>query len=430
MIRSGTALPADSGLAGPHLLDASMFWSPTGGVRRVLSTKHALLPALGWCHTVMAPGARGPGFIDCGGIRLPASGGYRLVLQRRQARELIVAARPDLIEAADPYTLAWATLDASEALHVPAVAFCHSNLPAIAARLAGGRTGLGTARGRWAARQARAYLVRLYAGFDLVIAPSRGLAQLLRHWGVHHVACQPLGVDTQVFNTRARDPRWRVQLCQHLGLAPSTRLVVYSGRFAPEKNLPLLVEAVQMLGDGVALLALGSGPLPPRGRNVFVLRPENEPRHVARLLASCDVYAHAGDQETFGLGVLEAMACGTPVVVADAAGLAEMAQDVGIVVHGQRPQEWAEALHASLSDGASPLPFLALRKAREHDWQRVVPQLAQRYSNLLRRHSRAGLPGGDADSTPGLLDTQPLTLPPTASEFEASTGRRAVANAG
>ena len=43
------------------------------------------------------------------------------------------------------------------------------------------------------------------------------------------------------------------------------------------------------------------------------------------MLASADAFVHAGDQETFGLSVLEAMACGTPAVVRDAEGLAELA---------------------------------------------------------------------------------------------------------
>jgi alpha-1,6-mannosyltransferase len=398
-----------------HLLDASMFWGSSGGVRRVLSTKHRMLPERGWRHTVLAPGAEGEGegFIDCGGVALPASGGYRLVLKRRHAQDLIESARPDIVESADPYTLAWAVLGASERLQVPAVAFCHSNLPALAARLAGGIDGLGTQRGRWAARRARAYLVRLYTQFDLVLAPSLGLVQRLRHWGVEHATHQPLGVDTRIFNPQARNPAWRQRLCMHLGLHPYTRLVVYSGRFSPEKNLPLVTEAVRLLGAGVALLAVGAGPLPPRGSNVFTLRAETDSRHLARLLASCDAYVHAGDQETFGLGALEAMACGTPVVVADAGGLRELAQDVGIVVHRQRALEWAEAIHACLADSASPLPYLALDKARQHDWSRVMDQLSRRYGRLLRRHARAGIGRSDAE----LADTQPLPLSPMESSL-------------
>ena len=165
---------------GPHLLDASIFWGPSGGVRRVLSTRHSALGPNGWRHTVMAPGARGAGHIDCGGLLLPRSGGYRLPLGRNRLARLIEAAQPDIIEVADPYTMAWAALQAGQRLGVPTLAFCHSNLSALAARWVGGEQGLGTRHGLWAARRAQAYLVDLYAGFDLVLAPSRGMARRLQ----------------------------------------------------------------------------------------------------------------------------------------------------------------------------------------------------------------------------------------------------------
>jgi alpha-1,6-mannosyltransferase len=370
--------------AGLHLMDVSMFWGLTGGVRRVLSTKHERMDRQGWRHTLMAPGVQGAGTIDCGGLPLPFSGGYRVVLRRRPVQQLIEQARPDIVEAADPYTLAWATLAATQRLGVPAAAFCHSNLPALAARLVGGRAGLQTHRGRWAGRRARAYLVDLYRGFDLVMAPSRGLAERLRAWGVPHVAHQPLGVDCDVFNPRARDPAWRHRLCQHLGLPDSTRLLVYTGRFAAEKNLHLLAEAAELLGPAHVLLAVGSGPLPPSGRQVVLMPPERDSRRLARVLASCDAYVHAGDQETFGLGVLEAMACGTPVVASAAAGLGELVRDAGLAVVRPRPREWADAITASLADDAAALSALALDKAREHHWPWILEQLSHRYLKLLR----------------------------------------------
>lgn len=371
---------------GPHLLDVSMFWGATGGVRRVLTAKHDRLRELGWRHTVIAPGAEGAGMLDCGGIPLPRSGGYRLVLGRARALRQMAFVAPDLIESADPYTLAWASLAAARRLQVPAVAFCHSNLPALAARLAGGPTG--TARGaRTAERWARRYLVNLYRHFDLVMAPSAGLAQQLQAWGVPRVTVQPLGVDCLVFTPCAQDEAWRAELCRSHGLEPSTRLFIYTGRFAPEKNLQLLADAVQLLGKGHVLVAVGSGPMPPAGPQVLTLPPESDCRQLARMVASCDVYVHAGDQETFGLGVLEAMACGTPVVAARAAGLAELAHGAGLLVEQPRAGVWAEALEASLSSNNAVQRRTALARAQAQDWPRVIQQMTQRYTALLGRHA-------------------------------------------
>ncbi len=399
--------------AGHHLLDVSMFWAPTGGVRRVLTAKHDRLRSLGWRHTIIAPGAEGPGLLDCGGLPLPRSGGYRMVMGRSRALRQMEFVAPDLIESADPYVLAWASLTAAERLQVPTVAFCHSNLPALMARLAAGP---GHPRlGRTAQRWARRYLVGLYRHFDLVMAPSTGMAERLQAWGVPRVTVQPLGVDCSVFTPCARDAAWRAQFCRDQGLAPDTRLLVYTGRFALEKNLQLLADAVGLLGRGHALLAVGDGPAPPVGEQVRVLPAEPDCQQLARMVASCDAYVHAGDQETFGLGVLEAMACGTPVVAASAGALGELARDAGLLVDRPRAGSWAEAMDASLSGNNAIQRRAALARAQAQDWPRVLAQMTRRYAALLGRSAVAAPEPARAPVLPplatGRLARQPTLRP-------------------
>ncbi|MBK1686425.1 glycosyltransferase [Rubrivivax gelatinosus] len=380
---------------GLHLLDATMFRTPgaSSGVQRVLAAKREGLLARGWRHTVLAPGARGDGEIDCGGIPIPASGGYRFVLRRRHAARLIEQAAPDIVEAADPYVLGWAVLDASQRLKVPAVAFCHSDLPRWMARLAGGAHGQDGLRGRHAERHAAAYLARLYERYDLVLAPSRAMTKRLHELGVPQAQHQPLGVDCTRFTPAANSPRWRHELLARLGFPATTRLFVYAGRFAPEKNLDLLAEAVDRLGPGHVLVVMGDGPRVPRGERLRCLPSSRDTRRVARLLASADAFVHAGDQETFGLSALEAMACGTPVVVHAAGGLGELAHGVGLTVPSRRVDVWTEALRAAVGDGARPLASAGLARARAHDWDVVVEQLAARYRLVMRDHRRAQAPG-------------------------------------
>jgi alpha-1,6-mannosyltransferase len=373
--------------AGPHLLDATASWNPGGGMHRVLATKAGWLAQQGWQHTLLAPGANGHGQLDCGGVPVPGTGGYRMVLNPRHAQRLIEAQRPDIVEAADPCTLAWATLRATSRLRVPAVAFCHSDLPTAAARLLGGQAADTSRRGRWAARHAQRYIADLYSQFDMVLAPSQTLARRLAAYGVQQVLVQPLGVDCSTFHPTALDPVWRARLCQRLGLHPTVRLLVYTGRFAAEKNLQLLADAVRLLGTGHALLAVGSGPHPPRGPGVHLLPPDANGARLARILASCDAYVHAGDQESFGLGALEAMACGTPTVLSDHGGLGELGRGIAITVARQDPQEWAQAISACLLASRSALREQALAHAQAHDWPVVLDQLARRYSALLRRHA-------------------------------------------
>ena len=368
---------------GPHLLDVSMFWGANGSVRRVLTAKREQLRSFGWRHTIIAPGAKGSGLFDCGGLPLPGSGGQRLVLGRGRALRQMEFIAPDIIESADPFTLAWASLAAAEQLRVPAVAFCHSDLPRLAARGVGGRG---------AERMARRYLVNLYRQFDLVMAPNIGLAQRLKAWGVPRVSVQPLGVDCAVFTPCAKDAAWRAQLCQDHGLDPATRLLIYTGRFAPENNLQLLADAVALLGRGHALVAVGDGPAPPVGDHVLLLPPEQGGGHLARMVASCDAYVHAGDPQAASLGVLEAMACGTPVIAASAAGRTEWSDSTGLLVDRPRAGSWAEAMEASLGGSNITQRRTALAHAQAQDWPRVLEQMTRRYTALLGRHAMPAQP--------------------------------------
>jgi alpha-1,6-mannosyltransferase len=369
-----------------HLVDATMFWSPTGGgVRRYLQTKHAWLAQQPrWRHTIAVPRVAGAS-TDAATLPswpLPASGGYRLPLRRRRIARVISGLRPDVIEAGDPYRVAWGALDAAHSLDVPALAYCHSNIVAMA-RLAAGPFAAA------AARAAERYARHLYRRFELVLAPSESMAAQLRDWGVDRVACHPLGVDTETFHPRARDAAWR----QRRGWSERTRVLVYAGRFAPEKHLDLLAAAVARLGDPYVLVAIGAGPAPPpRGERVFIVPFVASAAELATALASADAFVHAGDQETFGLSALEAMACATPAVLRARAGLAELCDDanggaIGVPVGSAAA--FAEGVAALFAGDHAQRARAARARAEASDWERVFPGLVGHYERLVGAHFAA-----------------------------------------
>lgn len=425
--RPAVPAPAAPGPAAPHVLDATMFWSSqaTGGVRRVLCAKRQHLLAAGWRHTLLVPdlagdpalqaaaGDAGP-VLCCGGLRLPRSGGYRFVLDRAGAAQQMVQARPDVIEAADPYVLGWAARDAAQRLGVPAVAFCHSHLPALLERWV--HPTLGRHAARWAARRARRYLVALYGGFDAVLAPSRTLVAQLQDWGLPQADYQPLGVDGRIFHPAAHPQTSARWLKRSLGVPADTRLLLYCGRFAPEKRLPLLATAVRALGPGHLLVCVGAGPCAPEGPQVRVLPPERDPARLAQLMASCDAFVHAGDQETFGLAALEAMACGVPVVLCSEAGLGELGADLALTVQGVRPCVWADAMRAALDAPDPARRERALARARELDWTVVTALMRQRYVALLRGGPIAADAEADQERPPSSASPD-AAAPPSAAAY-------------
>jgi alpha-1,6-mannosyltransferase len=298
-----------------HVVDATLFYSPTsGGVKRYLLAKHQWMREhTGWRHSLVVPGdssTHAPDDISTvAGRFVPGAFNYRLPLNPVRWSRAIDALEPDLIEIGDAFHPAWAAANVASRRGIPLIAFYHSNFP----QLAGRRLGSTVQRFiEW-------YVKLTYERCEQVLAPSRYMCDYLHSIGVRHATCQPLGVDVDTFcpERRTRD------LAAELNLPRGTRVLVFAGRFSKEKNISVLIEAFRRLGDPYHLLLIGGGET---GREGNVTRiPYCRDNHaLASYIASADAFVHAGTHETFGLVVLEAMACGRPVVAMRAGALPEL----------------------------------------------------------------------------------------------------------
>lgn len=360
-----------------------MFYTAeSGGVQTYLAAKAEWLARqTSIDHIVVAPDRiekkRGAGFVGVPSLPIPYAKGYRMPLSCRIAAHQIERLRPDLIEVGDPYHLAWSALQVKGRMDVPVVAFCHSDLPRLVAHRFGSS----------AQRVATRYMRSLYRRFDLVLAPSQAMVHRLHDIGVTRVRHQPLGVDTATFSPQRRKNDLRARL----GLADNTRLLIYAGRFTREKKLPLLLEAMQRLGDPYHLLLVGSGGRLPPARRVTCMPFQRDATALAELIASCDALVHPGDQETFGLIVLEAMACGIPVVGVAAGGVNELIDnETGMRVAPGSVVALADGIGALYERDLRAMGARARRKVLErYDWHRVIPQLMRHYAGLFAAHRQA-----------------------------------------
>jgi alpha-1,6-mannosyltransferase len=374
-----------------HLVDTTLFYSPTsGGVKRYLTAKHAWLAAHSrWEHTLVVPGERDRtergGVCTLRGYPVPGSFNYRLPLDPRRWVRLLDALDPDLVEVGDAFHPAWAAWRLAQRRGTPIVAFYHSNLPQIISPRMGGRlTG----------RTLERYLRWLYARFDIVFAPSRVMCDVLNDLGISNTVHQPLGVDADVFRPQRRGD-W---LRQRLGLAPATRVLVYAGRFSGEKNLPLLLEAFAQLGSPYHLLLIGGEREGRPADNVTMLPYRRDSIELAEWLASADALVHAGAKETFGLVILEAMACGRPVVAVRAAAIPEFVDDgVGLLAEPGSGPRMAEAIAALYERDIEALGANARAKVeRKYTWNRAFQGQMATYKALLGRE-RVAVPATDTE---------------------------------
>jgi alpha-1,6-mannosyltransferase len=364
--------------ANPRLVDTTMLYAPrSGGVKRYLTAKRAWFakarPHIR--HTLVVPGERhaydGAGRLSIYAAPLPFGDGYRWPVGKTAWMKRLMRQRPTLIEAGDPYTPGLAAQKAGEALGVPVIGFCHTDLGALAALHIG----------EWAEKPVRKRWGEIYRRFDRAVAPSHYIAQRLADAGVDNPLALPLGVDVETFRPDGADP---AGLRRRLGLSARHRLLVFAGRPAREKRVDVLVEAVERLGDPYVLLLVGARATAPSPGRVIELPYEKDPVRLAALLASCDAFVHANDSEPFGLVVLEAMACGLPLVGVAAGGVGESVdQSVGELASRSAGPEFAEAIEALFQRDLGALSQAARLKAcQTHGWDAVFTRLANLYAEV------------------------------------------------
>jgi glycosyltransferase involved in cell wall biosynthesis len=215
---------------------------------------------------------------------------------------------------------------------------------------------------------------------DVVIAVSENTAQdVVDVFGIprSRIDVVPHGVATSFSPMSAEDlaaARARLKL--------PDRFILFVGTIEPRKNLETLLEAWAMMRDRPDLVVVGAWGwlyepirermqrMGPRLHHIDGLDPADLPAvyNLARVLA------HPAWYEGFGLPPLEAMACGTPVVVSDRASLPEVVGGAGIVVPADQPEAWRKALEEVVRDTdlAADMKRRGILRAAQFSWGRAA----------------------------------------------------------
>ena len=344
----------------------------SGGLRTSLAELGAGYLAAGHEPVLVIPGERDSDqrteqgrVITLRAPRVPFAGGYRVLWRRRRLARLLTRLRPDALEVSDRTTLRWTGAWARE--HgVPAVMVSHESVTALLKGLGrAGLGGVGRAVADWLNRRtARAY--------RLVICTTGWAAGEFERIGAGNVVRVPLGVDLATFAPR------------HAGSgqvrAEDQILLVHCGRLSAEKRPQRSLTTLATLrasGLPVRLVVAGDGPLRPRlerraaraGLPVTFTGFLPGRADLAALLASADVVLAPGPAETFGLAALEALACGTPVVVSAESALPEVAGEAGASVPGE---DLAAGVRAVLARPERARRAAARARAEQFDWATAV----------------------------------------------------------
>ena len=235
------------------------------------------------------------------------------------------------------------------------------------------------------------YMRWLYGGCETILVPSHDTADRLisRRWKPERLSLWQRGVDTSIFTPARRSTalreRWRV--CDR---RPA---VLYAGRVSREKGLDLLEPLVSLLDRARLahrLIIVGDGPMSAELRErcpdaVFTGRLPHD--DVAIAMASADVMIFPSQTDTAGNVVLEAQACGLPVVVTDTGGPRENMRDgeTGFVCRSGDAESFFRQIADLLRNPArrTAMAGAARRFAEERTWPASLQPVYSLYRSAL-----------------------------------------------
>lgn len=366
---------------------ANAYGPHSGGLRTAVDTLGRGYAAAGHARVLVVPGRRWQVRAAATGLVVTMAatavgGGYRLILRTGAVERLLERLRPDVVEVSDKYTLTalagWAARRG-----VGAVLFSHERLDALVPV----RLPLGG--GSPPARAAiRAWNQRVATRFDTVVVTSQFAEGEFSGLPVRSLHRVPLGVDLDVFAPGSADGERRDAAVAGNGNGGDDGGIrlAYAGRLSAEKNVSLAVSTVRELTHGgrdVHLDVYGTGAAQAELRRQASGLPVTFHGHVAdrpllaARLAGADAVLAPCRVETFGLSVLEALACGTPVVAVAGGASGEL---LGGAAGAVAPPTAEGMARGVLDVLARPEPLrraAARRQAERHPWSRSVEEMLE-----------------------------------------------------
>lgn len=202
---------------------------------------------------------------------------------------------------------------------------------------------------------------------------------------IHH------GIDHQTFNTRPLSGAEAT--LRNLGVPE--HYFFYAGNLDPRKNVVALTQAASLTfrATGVPLVISGA----PAWDSEEILRSVRETEGVIylgrvpddaliTLMQNAVAFCFPSHYEGFGFPVLEAMACGSPVICSDKGSLAEVAGDAALVIDKRDPDTIAQAMQHLLGSSSEQerLRAAGLANAARFDWDASSARHAEIFHSLAR----------------------------------------------
>jgi alpha-1,6-mannosyltransferase len=301
---------------------------------------------------------------------LPMTGGYRVIVGRRELKHILLTLRPDVVELSDKSTLYWVPKWCNKN-GIACVVFSHE------------RTDLALNSLGWK----RFPLIPIVNYFrwvisrsaDAIVCASRFAAKEFEGQS-NSVQIVPLGVDCAQFSSSEKSSEWGT---------PFT--LVVCARLSPEKNVDVAIEALRILcrNNVCQMLILGDGPLINKLQEQAIDLPVHFMGHIgdretlANLLSFADVVLNLGHIETFGLVTLEALASGTPVIVASAGASCEVVDTTCGLVVDLQPEKIVAAINQLWQLSREDLRLQCELRASNFNWTATGERMVELFTSSI-----------------------------------------------
>lgn len=343
-------------------------WFPqVNGVVRSLATTIAELERRGLGVELITPGE----FFT---VPTPGYASIRLALAPRfGVRRRLAAYKPDLVHIATEGPIGWAARGWCLTHGVPFTSAFHTRFPEYASV----RTGISAER-FWPIMR------RFHAPSRAVLVSTESLARELAGRGITRTRHWSRGIDQSLF--RPEGPRHP----QMDGLAGP--IMLYVGRVAPEKNL----EAFLSLDRPGTKVIVGDGPSRERLAHDFpqaLFLGSLGGEELASAYRGADCFVFPSLTDTFGLVVIEALACGVPVAAYPVTGPIDILGPDGRGPHGE-VEHAAGALEDDLGKAVDQALMIprddAIAMGAQFSWERATDQFVSALTQALVETNRAG----------------------------------------
>ena len=301
-------------------------------------------------------------------------------------KEELLNFKPDIIHVATPFNIGLCGLHYAKKLNIPVVGSYHTDFDKY----------LDYYDLQFLTPVLWKYMRWFHRTLSKIFVPSTVTKDHLQKYGFTNLSIWPRGVDCNFFKPSIEKENFREK-----HNIKEKYVLLYVGRLAPEKDIMMLPEIASNLPSNIQKnvhwLIVGDGPLK---EDLQKIAPSNMSmvgflggEQLVEAYANSDILVFPSATETFGNVVLESLACGTPVIGANAGGVKTIIKNMksGILCEEKNANDFSNAITTMLTDEflRNEMSVNGRSYALDQSWDAIFNNLLEEYNQVLTSQKNA-----------------------------------------